>query len=149
VLKLLTIAVLAFAAVTLGAMGVIYVVTSEPATAAARPPPRAEAAVAGAPAAPLIVLPPPAAAAPPYVPPPNVEIVTLAPPPPVSAEPAQRAADLLAFREVRRGTAMDQLNAREALRRQRLGLPPPAPAPQARTTHGARRPGAAPELGTP
>jgi hypothetical protein len=147
----MTLAALAFAGLTLGAMGVIYLATSEPPSTTARPRARAEA-VAGdpaAPAAPLIVLPPPALPAAPYAPPPDVEIVTLPPPPPVSTEPEQRTADLLAFREVRRGSAMDQLNAREVLRRQRLGLPPPAPAPLARPNTGARRPGAAQEHFTP
>jgi hypothetical protein len=147
----MTLAVLAFGVLTLAAMGVIYLVTSEPPPAAARSQARAAAGAGepATPAAPLIVLPPPAPPAAPYAPPPGVEIVTLAPPPPVSTEPEQRTADLLAFREVRRGSAMDQLNAREALRRQRLGLPPPAPAPQARPTAGARRPGAAQEYGRP
>jgi hypothetical protein len=128
VLRVLTFAVAAFVALTLGAMAAVYVAT-EPRHAPVAPrPPEAVALDPAAASAPLIVLPPPAAPpAAPYVPPPDVQIETLAPPPPVAPEPGERARQLVAFREARRSAAMDQLNAREALRRQRLGLPPPAP----------------------
>lgn len=157
VLRLWTVAVAAFCALTLGAMGVIYVLTSEAPVAASAAPAGhpALAADPAAPSAPLVVLPPapaaPAPAAPaPYTPPPGVVIETLAPPPPVAAAPEQRAEALAGFREVRRSTAMDQLNAREALRRQRLGLLPPAPLPvRPPPLASARRPRAHLEHATP
>jgi hypothetical protein len=164
VLRIWTFAAAVFVALTLAAMGAIHLTTSAPAAAVARPAERADAPVVdpSAPTAPLVVLPPPPAP-PPYVPPPGVRIETLAPPPPVAAEPEARARELVAFRETRRATAMDQLNAREALRRKRLGLPPPAPialgpgAPRpragseraAKPSAGARRPGPTQEYGTP
>jgi hypothetical protein len=129
----MTLAVAVFVALTLAAMVAITVATREPSSVAGRPPelPELPEAFAGdptSPVAPLVVLPPPAPAPAPYVPPAGVRIETLPPPPPVAAEPERRAEQLVAFREFRRSTAMDQLNAREALRRQRLGLPPPTPA---------------------
>jgi hypothetical protein len=130
VLRLLVFAVLAFTALTLGAMAAIYLVTSaDPAVAVAVAPGGPGGAAQAPASAPPIVLPAAPGPGAPQAPPPAAQVTVGAPPPAVAAAPEERTAQLLAFREVRRGDAMDQLNAREALRRQRLGLPPPAPAP--------------------
>jgi hypothetical protein len=57
-----------------------------------------------------------------------------APPPPMPADPGERADRQLEMRKERRETALDQMYAREAARRKRLGLPaaPPPPPPPKR-----------------
>jgi hypothetical protein len=55
-----------------------------------------------------------------------------APPPPMPTDPRERADRQLEMRKERRNDALEQMNAREAARRKRLGLPagpPPQPPP--------------------
>jgi hypothetical protein len=58
---------------------------------------------------------------------PPAEVKTGAQPPPMPSSPDERSDKLLEFRQKRRDDGMDQLNAREAARRARLGLPPAPP----------------------
>jgi hypothetical protein len=129
----LTLAVLGVLLLTLGALALVHrftepgpvsAVISEPAPAeeaASRP------ASVGSDAAPPEPLPgaEPAPGSP-------VEVRTGPRPPPLPSDPQARADQLLELRRQRRADGMDQLNAREAARRARLGLPP-APAPAARS----------------
>jgi hypothetical protein len=75
---------------------------------------------------------------------PAAEARTGAQPPSMPSNPDDRSDRLLELRQKRRDDGMDQLNAREAARRARLGLPPASPALVTRPPTPVRRTPASP-----
>jgi hypothetical protein len=70
---------------------------------------------------------------------PGAEARTGAQPPSMPSDPDERSDRLLELRQKRRDDGMDQLNAREAARRARLGLPSASPALATRPPPSVRR----------
>jgi hypothetical protein len=131
--RLVALAILGMVLLGVGATALIYL-GSQSAPPSARP---VESATGGEPTA----LPPSSgtAAIPAPTPAPAVEARTGAQPPPMPSDADERSDRLLEFRQKRRDDGMDQLNAREAARRARLGLPPASPTLATRPPPPVRR----------
>jgi hypothetical protein len=119
--RLVALAILGIVLLGVGATVLIYM-SAEPGARSAGP---VESPAAGVPTASPSAL--GATGVPAPAPAPSAEARTGAQPPPMSSSPDERSDKLLEFRQKRRDDGMDQLNAREAARRARLGLPPAPP----------------------
>jgi hypothetical protein len=133
VTRLVALAVLGILLLGAGAIALVYLAGEDGPTATS---PEAAAPAPPAPAAPLPGVPdmpdpgPPARPAE-SAPQPAPGAQVTAPPPAMPADPEEKADRLLEIRKERRGDALEQMYAREAERRRRLGLPA-APPPQRR-----------------
>jgi hypothetical protein len=131
--RLVALAILGMALLGVGATALIYL-GSPSAPPSARP---VESATGGEPtslqpSSGTAAVPTPIAA-------PAVEARTGAQPPPMPSDADERSDRVLEFRQKRRDDGMDQLNAREAARRARLGLPPASPTLATRPPPPVRR----------
>jgi hypothetical protein len=134
--RLVALAILGMLLLGVGATALIYL-GSQPTPPSARP---VESATSGEPTS----LQPSSGTVAIPAPTPASEARTGAQPPPLPSDADERSDRLLEFRQKRREDGMDQLNAREAARRARLGLPPASPTLATRPPPPVRRTPASP-----